>query len=118
MPLDPKQQPPYYTATGTIKTYQALIEQEDTDPPIATEIQNTIGNIIWTRESTGLYRATLASTFTANKTLIQATIHRNGDAICLQANRANDNFIYVMTIDGDYANQDNNSWTITIQIYP
>lgn len=61
--------------TSTYKVYTALLTQTGTDAPVATVLENTIGNIIWTRSNTGVYQATLLDAFTNNKTfLLMGTI--------------------------------------------
>lgn len=80
MPIQSKQQPPYYTPetggiiTGQIKTYKALLSQTGTNPPIATILQNTTGQTLtWSRSSAGFYKATAANTiFPLEKTTIFA----------------------------------------------
>ena len=54
--------------TPPYKVYRALISQEDTDNPTAIVLENTIGNIVWTRSNEGQYIGTLADAFTPNKT--------------------------------------------------
>lgn len=58
MPIQPKQQPPYYQAgTPAIKQYIAKITQPTPgEPPTVTEIKNTIATIIWSRVGTGSYK--------------------------------------------------------------
>ena len=59
------------TVTGTIngeaivpyKKYIATLLQTSTTDPLATVLENTIGDIVWTRLSTGYYRGTLNSAF-------------------------------------------------------
>ena len=55
--------------------YTALITQTGTDAPVATVLQNTTGGtIVWSRNSTGRYLATISgATYTANKTAILLT---------------------------------------------
>jgi hypothetical protein len=55
--------------------YTALITQTGADAPVATVFQNTTGGtIVWTRNSTGRYLATISgATYTANKTAILLT---------------------------------------------
>lgn len=48
MPIQPKQQPPYYTPQQAIQIYTAGFTQNGTDPPVVRIIANTIGDIIWT----------------------------------------------------------------------
>jgi hypothetical protein len=52
------------------KVYTALLTQTGTNAPVATILENTLGvNIVWTRLSTGFYRATPSeSIFLENKT--------------------------------------------------
>jgi len=54
---------PYYK-------YVALLTQTDTTAPIATVLENTIGNIVWSYGSVGNYYADLPNAFTVNKTFI------------------------------------------------
>lgn len=51
------------------KMYLALLTQSGTDAPVATVLVNTLGGtLVWSYEGVGLYQATLAGAFTANKT--------------------------------------------------
>jgi len=54
----------------TYTKYIALISQSSTAAPTVVEIENTIGPIIWTRASVGIYLGTLAGAFTLNKTYV------------------------------------------------
>lgn len=57
--------------TNGVKVYRALLTQTGTDAPVATVLENSLGStVVWGRTSAGLYTATLAATFTADKTLI------------------------------------------------
>lgn len=51
------------------KVYTALLTQTGTDAPVATILENTLGNIVWTRINPGQYMGTLAGAFTTNKTV-------------------------------------------------
>jgi hypothetical protein len=56
---------------STTKVYRALLTQSGTSAPVATVLENTLGGtVVWTRDSTGVYTGTLASAFTANKTML------------------------------------------------
>lgn len=55
---------------GGAAVYRAIISQSGTDEPVATVLQNTIGNIVWSRVNQGEYRATLANAFTSGKTAV------------------------------------------------
>jgi hypothetical protein len=47
--------------------YIASLIQSGSDAPVATVIKNTLGDaVVWTRESAGLYRGTLAGAFDGN----------------------------------------------------
>lgn len=52
------------------KVYTALLSQTGIDAPVATVLQNSIGDIVWTRDDVGIYTATLALAFTTNKTFV------------------------------------------------
>lgn len=55
-------------AVRPYKVYTALLSQTGTDDPTVIVFENTIGDIVWTRQSTGVYRATLVGAFPTNKT--------------------------------------------------
>ncbi len=54
---------------GSYKVYSAVISQTDTNAPVATVLENTLGNIIFSYEGVGSYKGTLTGAFTTNKTL-------------------------------------------------
>ena len=52
------------------KVYIALLTQTGTDAPVATVLKNTLGGVpVWSYSNVGVYTGTLASAFTANKTI-------------------------------------------------
>lgn len=51
------------------KVYSAMISQVSTAAPTVTIMENTIGSIVWTRSSAGVYLGTLVGAFTSSKTL-------------------------------------------------
>ena len=53
-----------------VKVYKAYLTQTGTDDPVATVVYNTIGSIVWTRDSSGLYLGTLLNSFTVGKTFV------------------------------------------------
>jgi hypothetical protein len=79
----------------TYKKYIALISQSSTADPTVIELENTIGPIIWTRNSTGIYYGTLAGVFTADKTYVMLN-NVELDSIVM-ADRANNNIIQIDT---------------------
>ena len=61
------------------KVYTALLTQSGTASPTAVVLENTIGNITWSRLDTGDYNATLNGSFTLNKTFTSITPVLNND---------------------------------------
>ena len=59
-----------YAATA-YKVYVAKISQTGTAAPTVTVLENTIGDIVWTRTDVGEYVATLSDAFTTNTVLMQ-----------------------------------------------
>lgn len=51
------------------KVYTALLTQTGTDAPVATVLENTIGDIVWTRDGAGRYQGTLVGAFTRDKSI-------------------------------------------------
>lgn len=70
-------------AAAECKIYRANLSQAGTGDPTADEYENTIGAIVWTRNSAGNYQGLLTGAFTANKTWIvyQARYNTSGDYI-------------------------------------
>ena len=57
--------------------YTALLSQSGTDAPVATVLQNTLGGtVVWSRNTTGDFSATLVGAFTTNKTTVLSSIKR------------------------------------------
>lgn len=50
--------------------YTAIMNQSGTAAPTATIMENSIGAIVWTRDSAGTYVGSLSHVFTENKTWI------------------------------------------------
>ena len=50
------------------KVYTALLTQTGTNAPVATILENTVGNIVWSYDSTGEYLGTLTGVFISDKT--------------------------------------------------
>lgn len=52
-----------------VKVYRALLTQTNTDAPVATVLENTMGGtVVWTYSDVGTYAGTLAGAFTVDKT--------------------------------------------------
>lgn len=56
------------------KVYSAILNQSGTNAPVATILENTIGDIVWTRNSSGTYYGTLAAAFPSAKYITQMPI--------------------------------------------
>lgn len=50
------------------KVYTALLTQSGTSAPVATVLENTLGDIVWSRGGKGYYIATSSGLFTIDKT--------------------------------------------------
>ncbi len=53
---------------SSYKVYSALLTQSGTDAPVPTVLENTIGDIVWTRDEIGTYIATLVNGFIVGQT--------------------------------------------------
>lgn len=54
---------------SSYKVYSALLTQENTDDPIATVLENTLGGeLVWQRDAIGSYTGELAGAFLEGKT--------------------------------------------------
>lgn len=88
MPIQPKQQPPYYTPT-TFKIYEAFLNQEGETAPTDIKLNDTIQPTL-TRNSAGSYRITKANTFPRDKTaIILGTQVDDGTAVFSEWNDIN-----------------------------
>jgi hypothetical protein len=63
------------------KVYTALLTQTGTNAPVATVLENTIGNIVWSYDSAGTYFGTLSGAFTANKTWFNVANQQSGASV-------------------------------------
>jgi len=60
----------YVDTNSAYRKYVALLTQASADAPTAVVLENTLGNIVWTRDSAGWYYGTLAGAFTVSKTTV------------------------------------------------
>jgi len=102
--------------------YTAVLTQSGTGAPVPTILgSNTIGVIVWTRTSAGLYKGTLNGAFVANKTF--ATVTNNGSISTSSSaggGRFSDNEFMYQTFDIGSASQIDNDGEVYIEIrvYP
>lgn len=85
------------------KSYVANLTQTGTGAPVATVLENNLGNnlaaqaIVWTRTSAGLYIGTLAGKFLVGKTTVRISNPVLANLSTVQAKRASDNTIQIDT---------------------
>jgi len=98
------------------KKYCATISQTGTNDPVVTVLENTIGEIVWTRLAQGDYAGTLTGAFTSDKTLVLNNVTNTGRC---NAQRNSINSIRVQTFNSAGALFDNflDQNTIEIRIY-
>lgn len=130
MPLEPKQEPPYYEITdgpnpqGT-KYYIALLTQSGTDAPTAVIIRNTLsGTPTLARTNTGAYTITLTGEFLEEKTISWIGTGNLGvtedNPVISTINRISNNALEINTSDQAFLGADGNlvSTPVTITVYP
>ena len=101
--------------------YVALLAQSGTNDPVATVLENTIGAIVWSRDSTGSYRATLANGFLWSTTWVSATLGYNDNPVAIFWSCENNNVVSITVFNGPPVSADPvDDWTasIEIRVYP
>lgn len=89
---------------GSYKVYTALLNQVGSDNPTATILQNTLGDIIWTRNFQGKYSGTLADGFINNKTWLY--VKAKPFDLVIESQVTNTSNINIQTLDGGSYNDD------------
>ena len=103
---------------SSYSVYTALLSQSDTDAPVATVLENTLGGtVVWARAETGVYTATLSGAFPVSKTGI---FFGSTNAFSMNGYRISDNVINLATIDSSASAADGylNDTIIEIRVYP
>ncbi|MBK9497191.1 MAG: hypothetical protein IPO08_22280 [Xanthomonadales bacterium] len=108
------------TACG-YKSYVALLTQSGTAAPVATVLQNTIGAVVWSRDTIGAYLCTLLGAFPAGKTYVSPRYQANAaDPFTIETQRASDDAVTITAynnaptgVDGALTN-----FPIEIRVYP
>lgn len=104
------------------KSYVALSNQNGTGAPTVNILENTLGDIVWTRFTAGGYYGTLTGAFLASKTFViggSADITAGGgDFATLDIKRLDDDRICLYTYD-NFTVSDNllNNTSIEIRVY-
>ena len=98
------------------KVYRAVIAQTGAGAPTATIVLNTLGGtVVWARTSQGIYTATLAAAFTANKTTVLISSKTQTGGRIIDYTEAT-GIITVTCRDNAGAVADENAFTIEIQV--
>ena len=88
-----------FVHTAKYTSYVGSIKQNSTNAPSPTIMDNSIGNIVWTRISAGLYAGTLTGAFVSNNTwLMGKTIEISGNDIVFY--RHDENSVRIKKING------------------
>jgi len=101
--------------------YKGLITQIGTNDPTVVVLENTIGNIIWTRFNTGEYIGTLAGAYTLNKTyfVVSQNLADNGIDLITEWIPKSIDDVYIATYSSNTVADDLlTSAPILIEVYP
>lgn len=111
------------TGTNNIRPYRVytgLISQTGTNNPTVVIIENTLGNIVWTRNNNGIYQGYLSGQFLAAKTflLTSSDYAINPTNQARQFFRSSDDYVSISTqINGVIADGLLDNTPIEIRIY-
>jgi hypothetical protein len=101
------------------KKYVATISQTGTLAPTVTILENTIGDIVWTRAGVGVYFGTLIGAFTLNKTfLLMGTIPFINYPAYIFDRTNNDNVSIQTSVNNIMSDTVLTSTSIEIRVYP
>ena len=90
----------------------------DGGAPVATVLENTIGNIWFTYESIGTYNIMSNALFTNNKTYCSATLSNyKYDSSNVMLGRANDSMVQMITLLPTVSHFDDSDTSIEIRVY-
>lgn len=105
-------------SSGGAKIYKALITQVGLAAPTVIILQNTIGNIVWSYDSVGVYQGTLVGAFTTNKTFLPSLDQRAISETDLLW--SSEDVIEINTFDSAGVLTDNalDGLSLEIQVYP
>jgi hypothetical protein len=102
------------------KKYIALISQRlIADPTIDVILENTIGNIVWSRNVAGEYVGTLNGAFTADKVICFAGVN-SGELSSIQLSSPNVDEVTLLTFNSTNVQSDELLYktSIEIRVYP
>ena len=97
------------------KVYTALLSQSGTNAPVATVLENTLGDIVWSRDREGEFYADITGNlFTSNKTFTTVT---NIELSTLQfISIQSENQIYIEQVDSETLAYIDNMYKIPVEI--
>lgn len=99
--------------------YRALMTQTGTSAPVATVLENTIGEIVWTYNAIGNYIGTLSGAFPVGSTFIMSTV--NAFDLTSKVSLLNETANYVRLATYDELGPANNLldlYPVEILVYP
>lgn len=106
-----------------MKTYRALLTQRGSDAPVATILENSLGNIKWAYVEEGIYVGELTNAFPELKTLLSQPA-TSGDETTfgrqLFFSRQNDNTLSLVTFNGQGQPENGllNATGVEVVVYP
>lgn len=101
------------------RVYTALLTQSGTDDPTAIVLENTLGNIVWTRFTDGYYDATLEGAFDIEKTtlFIQPPSTLSTNTVALTETVDNDYIRFgTLHLDGVTGGEDDSLYYTAVEI--
>lgn len=111
-----------YAAKDAYLKYVCTLSQTGTAAPTVTILENTLGNIVWTRASVGSYLGTLAGAFpvTAKVWFAKVNPQQTTGRHNIVLNYAGPNTIQLLTFFNDNATpiDDTQLASIEIRVYP
>lgn len=106
------------------KVYSALFSQSGTNDPTVTVLENELGGeIVWTRQDVGIYRATLVGAFPLGKTVIINNVGQFNEApsVCIfhtLPSAPNGIELHVFNSELNYADYTLYKTFVEIRVYP
>ncbi|KAF2331413.1 hypothetical protein [Flavobacterium nitrogenifigens] len=108
-----------YGRINGVKKYVALVAQSGTTAPTVTVLENSVGNIVWSRTATGYYTGTLSSAFPTGKCTFLATTNTpSPTSYTINGNFVSTNAVAYNTLVGGTGTDNLALATIDISVYP
>ena len=103
--------------------YTALLTQTDTDAPVATVLENTLGGtVVWTRQGQGIYFGALAGAFTPGKTWCNYSFGDGDSGVVVVFFSNSVDTVYMQQVDGSVSGGSSvdgfSSAGVEIRVYP